>query len=233
MSRDLAFIVSDLHLGSPHFYCREFIAFLDQLPAGATLVLNGDIIDDVRRRLPSTPRSVVDRLVRESQQRPVVWVRGNHDEYLALPEPGAIQFVDRWQFGTRLLVVHGADLDRLMPRHGLFKWLFRRLHRLRVALGFQDMHVAEYAKRWTSLYRALNEHVARNALRAAAEGGFAAIACGHTHAAMDLTTDQGRYLNTGAWTEIPLHYLRVDTTAITLLRYAPAAAATPCTAEAP
>lgn len=210
MSAETTFVVSDLHLGSEHFRQRDFLFWLDRLPAGSRLVLNGDIVDDARRPLGPGPRLVLERLIAESCRRPVVWVRGNHDEELVLPEPGRVEFVERWEIGQRLLIVHGAHLDHLMPRHGAFKWLFRRFHRLRVVLGFRDVHVAEYAKRWGFLYRVLTEHVARNALRAARERGFAAIACGHTHAAMDLVTPDGRYLNTGAWTERPLHYLRIE-----------------------
>ena len=73
------------------------------------------------------------------------------------------------------------------------------------------MHVAEYAKTWGLLYRVLNERAARNAVPVAEQSGFEAITCGHTHAAMDIKQGGKRYINTGAWTERPLHYVRVDT----------------------
>ena len=113
----------------------------------------------------------------------------------------------------------GNNLDDLMPRHSLFKWAFRRIHHLFVALGLRDMHVAEYAKKWGLIYRLLNEHVARNAVRVIEQLGFEAITCGHTHAAMDIERGGKRYINTGAWTERPLHYLRVNTTSIELCVY--------------
>ena len=206
----VSFIVSDLHLGSEYSFLCDFLSFVDDLPPGAQLILNGDIIDDLRRPLCSEHQEVVRRLVEESSQRSVVWVYGNHDADVALEDPGQIRFVHHWEIGTRLLVVHGDDLDELMPRHELFKNLFKLLHRCLVVLGSKKVHVAAYAKRWSFLYRVLSEHVANNALRAARSRGFVDVACGHTHAPMVVTRDGTRYFNSGAWTEEPLHYLVVD-----------------------
>lgn len=219
MGSGTAYVVSDLHLGSEFFHHQEFLDWLGQLPQGARLVLNGDIVDNPKKGLPPEHRRVVERLVAESHQRPVVWVFGNHDRGLDLPDTGQIHFVNEWRVGTRLLVLHGDDMDTVMPRHWLFKWVFRRVHRLLMLLGLRRMHVAEYAKRWAYLYRVLNQHVARNALRAAQRSGFEAIACGHTHAPMDLRGDGHRYINTGAWTEKPLHYLLISETDIRLVVY--------------
>ena len=119
----------------------------------------------------------------------------------------------------RLLVVHRNQLDEVMPRHRFFKWVFKRFHRLLIALGGRNMHVAEYAKKWNFLYQVLNKNVVHNALRVACELNFEAIACGHTHAAMDVERNGRRYFNTGSWTEKPLHYLLVDAELIQLRVY--------------
>ncbi len=219
MADELHYIVSDLHLGNAYFHQRAFCAWLGALPEEATLILNGDVIDDPRRALPAEHEEVLQQLIAESHRRRIIWVYGNHDAGFHIDDAGAIEFVDEWAIERQLLVVHGNDLDDVMPRHGVFKWLFRRVHHLCVALGWRDMHVAEYAKKWGLLYRVLNERVARNALRTAAERGFAAITCGHTHAAMDIERDGQRYLNTGAWTERPLHHVRIQGTQIELCIY--------------
>ncbi|MFT5088398.1 MAG: UDP-2,3-diacylglucosamine pyrophosphatase LpxH [Candidatus Latescibacterota bacterium] len=219
MSEESFFIVSDLHLGSSYFHQGVFLAWLDQLPVRATLILNGDVIDEPKCVLPPEHSLVLERLIAESKRRLVVWVYGNHDADFHIEDAGEIQFVHSWEIGKRLFVVHGNNLDDVMPRYGIFKWLFRRLHRLCVRLGFGDVHVAEYAKKWSLLYRVLNERVARNALRTAEQLGFAAITCGHTHAAMDIQRGEQRYLNTGAWTERPLHYIWVGEKEIELRVY--------------
>ena len=138
--------------------------------------------DEPRRSLPGAHQAVLEHLVRESYKRPVVWVRGNHDAEFELAESGQIQFGNSWEIERRLLIVHGDQLDKMMSKHGIFKWLFRRFHRIRVLLGFQNVHVAAYAKRWSLLYQTFSKHVANNALRAARQRGFAAIVCGHTNA---------------------------------------------------
>ena len=209
LAADDTYIVSDLHLGSEYFGRENFLRFLDGLPDGAGLVLNGDTIDEPGDPLPAEHERVLERLVDESRRRRVVWVYGNHDETFALPDPGGVEFVRRFEVDGRLLVVHGDQLDSVMPRHGLFKAWFKRLHRLRLRLGFQDVHVASYAKRWGLLYRVLSNHVARRALAAAERGGFEAVTCGHTHAPMEIERQGRRYLNTGAWTEEPHYYVVV------------------------
>ena len=40
--------------------------------------------------------------------------------------------------------------------------------------------------------------------------GFSAVTCGHTHAPMVIEIEGRRYLNTGAWTEAPNHFVRVE-----------------------
>jgi len=207
---ELAFIVSDLHLGNSYFHKDNFLSWLDRLPAGAQLILNGDIIDDPDDPMPAAHQAVLDRLVEESRRRSVIWVHGNHDEDLVLEDPGEIQFVRHWEVGKRLLVVHGDELDSIMPRHGVFKAVFRAMHKALIRLGFPDVHVARFAKKWGLLYRVLNNHVASQAINTAQSRGYEVVACGHTHAPMDLQRNGHRYLNTGAWTEEPHHYVCVE-----------------------
>jgi UDP-2,3-diacylglucosamine pyrophosphatase LpxH len=208
----LVFVVSDLHLGNR--YCRQgaFLSWLDSLPVAADLILNGDTIDNPREPLPPQDQAVLDRLVAESHLRRVVWLPGNHDRRMSLDNLGEIRFEKQWEIDRELLITHGDELDDVMPRHGLFRVLFKVLHRCLIFAGFPNVHVAQYAKKWRALYRVLNDHVAGKAIRRAETLGFAVITCGHTHSAMELERDGRRYLNTGCWTEEPNYYLRVDST---------------------
>ncbi|MEE4606925.1 MAG: hypothetical protein V2J65_37000, partial [Desulfobacteraceae bacterium] len=58
--------------------------------------------------------------------------------------------------------------------------------------------------------------IALNAVSCAIENGFEAVTCGHTHYPEDMVVDGIRYINTGAWTELPAHYLYVTADGITL-----------------
>ena len=205
-----AYVVSDIHLGNDHCYADEFLAWLDGLPEHASLILNGDVVDDQEEVLQGDHEKVLQRLIAESGRRPVIWVRGNHDSEFALADSGDIRFETRWEIGESLLIMHGHELDGVMPRHGLFKALFRLMHRFLVGIGFPDVHVASFAKKWGLLYRVLSDHVAHKAMRMAAASGHRAVTCGHTHAAMEVERDGVRYMNTGAWTEEPLYYLTIS-----------------------
>ncbi len=210
------YIVSDLHLGNDHFRQGDFLSWMDSLPEGARLVLNGDVLDDPSIPLSADHARVLDRLRDESHKRSVIWVLGNHDRDVRLADSGNIRFEQRWEIGRRLLVVHGDHLDGVMPRYPIFKHLFKFLHRVLVLVGFPDVHVAEFAKRWDFLYRVLNRHVAGKALQIAQAQDFEVVTCGHTHAATEIERDGRRYLNTGAWTEQPYYYISVNGQSIDL-----------------
>jgi UDP-2,3-diacylglucosamine pyrophosphatase LpxH len=206
-----AFVVSDIHLGSRFFQRELFRRFLAQIPEGVALVLNGDSTDWWRPDMPPEDEAVLQLLREESLRRTVIWVRGNHDELYELKDPGRIQFRHWFEaFGHDLLITHGHRFDRVMPRNRTFIRVFRFFHHLRMAWGAEPVHVAFYAKRYRWLYDFLCRHVAANAVRYARAHGYAAVACGHTHRAEDLTRQGVRYLNTGCWTERPVYYLDVE-----------------------
>jgi hypothetical protein len=81
--------------------------------------------------------------------------------------------------------------------------------------------VAEYAKKWKSFYRVLRKNVTLNAVNCAVQNGFEAVTCGHTHYPEDMVVDGIRYVNTGAWTELPAHYLYITADDIALNRVDP------------
>jgi len=90
------------------------------------------------------------------------------------------------------------------------------MHDLRIKLGARPVHVAQYAKRWKRFYAYLRKSVMLNAVNYAAENGFHAVTCGHTHYAEEQMINGIRYLNTGAWTEQPTYCVRVTDNEISL-----------------
>jgi UDP-2,3-diacylglucosamine pyrophosphatase LpxH len=204
-----AWVTSDLHVGSRFFRCERFEAFVRGLPEGATLVLNGDTVDYRRGKLPASHLAILELLRQQSRIRPVVWVTGNHDDGYALENPGEIRFVRGFDFGKRLYVAHGHDFDNVMPYHRTFIRLFRTLHLLRMTLGCEAVHVAQYAKKWGLLYGVLRRNVLMNAVEFARENGYAAVTCGHTHYPEERAVNGIRYFNTGSWTEQPSYCVRV------------------------
>ena len=94
------------------------------------------------------------------------------------------------------------------------------LHDLRIKLGARPVHVAQYAKRWNRLYAYLRKSVMINAINYAAENGFKAVTCGHTHYAEEQIVKGIQYINTGAWTEKPTFYVHVNDNEIALKKAA-------------
>lgn len=216
-----AIIVSDLHIGSPYFQSGVLEHVLEILPEDHELILNGDTIDQPYSKIEKSHQRVLDRIERISLGQRVVWIRGNHDNGYMPAGFGKVKMASSYSIENRLLITHGDEFDEIMPRSRLFMKVFKLMHNLRLKLGAQPMHVAEYAKKWKSLYRVLRKNVALNAVKYAAQNGFEAVTCGHTHYSEDMVVDGIRYINTGAWTELPAHYLHITADEISLNRVHP------------
>ena len=211
-------IVSDLHIGSRYFKCGPFERFLKELPPDHDLIMNGDIIDSPYVKMETAEQRILDLIKDISYRRKVVWIRGNHDNGYVPQRLGHTIFKSSHSLDGRLLITHGDAFDDIMPRSRLFMKAFHLMHDLRVKLGAKPVHVAEYAKKWRSFYRVLCKNVALNAVKCAAENGFEAVTCGHTHYPADVAFNGIRYINTGAWTEIPAYYLLVTADEMVLNR---------------
>ena len=211
-----AIIISDLHIGSQYLQSRILEDFLEALPEDHDFILNGDIVDQPYSKMKKSDQRILDRIAQISFDQKVVWIRGNHDNGYTPTGFGKVKVTRSYSIGNRLLITHGDDFDEIMPRSRVFIKAFKWMHNLRVKLGAKPVHVAEYAKKWKSFYKILRKNVALNAVSCAVENGFEAVACGHTHYPEDRVVDGIRYVNTGAWTELPAHYLHITADNIVL-----------------
>jgi UDP-2,3-diacylglucosamine pyrophosphatase LpxH len=205
-----AIVVSDLHIGSRYFLIEIFERFLTSIPWDCELILNGDVIDNVYMKLPPPHQKILDLIEQISHRQKVVWVRGNHDNGYIPQGFGKVEFKDIHVIEQRVLLAHGDYFDGVMPRSQLFMKAFKLMHDLRVKLGAKPVHVAEYAKKWKSFYRFLRQNIMKNAVNYAEENGYAAVVCGHTHYPEDKVVKGIRYVNLGAWTELPAFYLHIN-----------------------
>jgi len=204
-----AIIVSDLHIGSRYFLHQDFERFLRSIPEDHELILNGDIIDNPYARLKSAHQRILDLIEQISSRQRVVWVQGNHDISYIPREFGKVHFRRLYAIEHRLLIAHGHDFDEIMPKNQAFIKAFKLMHDLRVKLGARPVHVAHYAKKWEIFYKVLRKNVMRNAVNCAMENGYEGVTCGHTHYPEERVFNGIRYMNTGAWTEVPAFYLLV------------------------
>ena len=218
-----AIVVSDLHIGSRYFLHENFAQFLKNIPEDAEFILDGDIINNPYAKMKPADQQILDRFGEMSLRQKVVWVRGNHDNGYIPDNLGNIQIKKHHALQKRLFITHGNFFDEVMPRSQMFIKAFKMMHDLRVKLGARPIHVAQYAKKWKSFYEYLRKSVMLNAVNYAAENGFEAVSCGHTHYAEEQFVNGIKYLNTGAWTERPTYYVRVTDNEMTLKKTADSA----------
>lgn len=211
------FITSDLHLGNHFSQAELFRECLQCLKPGIGIVLGGDTVDDPTRVLDACGKLCIEGLVRESEKRRVIWVKGNHDDHYMPEIVGNIEFTSDSILEDRLFIAHGDNFDNVMPYNRWFIALFKKFHECRVRLGASPVHVADYAKKWGLLYRFLRRNVLKNAVEHAKEIGIDAVACGHVHYAEEQVLEEIRYFNLGSWTEHPPHCLLFDDTSIRLV----------------
>ena len=78
-------IASDLHLGTKDSKAEEFIEFLDKHPTDL-LILNGDIVDgwalNRGTKWKKQHTKVISKLLQLSNKTRIIWIRGNHDEFI-------------------------------------------------------------------------------------------------------------------------------------------------------
>ena len=117
-------VISDLHIGSKGCKTEKVLDLLRD-ESYERYILVGDIIDrwlfKKYKKFSYDHTKVIRRLLKLSKDREIIWVAGNHDEFLRkyLPlELGNIKVVDEWvEYGTWFC--HGDKFDGIVQ----LKWL--------------------------------------------------------------------------------------------------------------
>jgi UDP-2,3-diacylglucosamine pyrophosphatase LpxH len=225
-----AIIASDLHLGTKDSQAKEFIEFLEQHPTDL-LILNGDIIDgwalNRGAKWKKGHTKAVAALLKLSNKTKIIWIRGNHDEFLTEfigSHFGNIEIRENYIISTnkrvmgdlheqqRYFVFHGDVIDVFITK---YKWLAK--------IGSIGYDFALWMNRWYNRYRAWRKlpyqsisqdikagvKAATNyvndfettAIKMAAQNGCHGVICGHIHQPADLRISGAHYLNSGDWVE--------------------------------
>jgi UDP-2,3-diacylglucosamine pyrophosphatase LpxH len=218
-----AIIVSDLHLGTKDSKAEEFIEFLEKHPTDL-LILNGDIIDgwalNRGAKWKKQHTKVISKLLKLSNKTQIVWIRGNHDEFLQEfmgNHFGGIEIREDYVLYIRntvesYYIFHGDVIDIFITK---YKWLSK--------IGAVGYDFALWLNRWYNKYRVWRKlpyqsisqkiksgvKAATNyvndfevtALSMASKKGCHGVMCGHIHQPEDRMINGKRYLNSGDWVE--------------------------------
>lgn len=215
--------LSDIHLGSTGCQADTLLDFL-RVNDSDTLVLVGDIIDFwALKRKPYWPVShntVVQKVLKKARaDTTVVFIPGNHDEYLRdyLDHTfGDItlhrDYIHTLADGRAILCVHGDDFDVVTRYH---KWVAklgdvgydfllcvnRHFNTFRSKLGLGYWSLSAYVKhKVKSAVNFIGEYE-ESVVKAAQEYHVDGVLCGHIHHAEIKTINGMLYMNTGDWVE--------------------------------
>ena len=119
-------ILSDVHIGSEHSKVKELTSFLKNIDCDK-LILNGDILDGwklQRNPFGRWKRSYTELIkvimkMMEKHGTKVIYVRGNHDDFLdkilplSLPSVSLVKDYVHISHGKRYYVTHGDVFDNI------------------------------------------------------------------------------------------------------------------------
>jgi len=203
--------MSDLHIGSKGCNTKAIINLLKTVEYDR-LILVGDIIDgwlfQRYKKFSAEHNKVIRKLFKISKEKEIIWISGNHDEFLRKYTPmqlGNIKIVDEFIEGG-IWFCHGDKYDGIIKMH----WLG-----MLGSIGYDAAIVIDRLlkkiNKKTSLSKYLKDNVKaavsfmvdyeHEMVRQAKKRNCHTVICGHIHTPVDRTIDNIRYINTGDWIE--------------------------------
>lgn len=203
--------MSDLHIGSKGCNTKAIINLLKTVEYDR-LILVGDIIDgwlfQRYKKFSAEHNKVIRKLFKISKEKEIIWISGNHDEFLRKYTPmqlGNIKIVDEFIEGG-IWFCHGDKYDGIIKMH----WLG-----MLGSIGYDAAIVIDRLlkkiNKKTSLSKYLKDNVKaavsfmvdyeHEMIRQAKKRNCHTVICGHIHTPADKTIDNIRYINTGDWIE--------------------------------
>jgi UDP-2,3-diacylglucosamine pyrophosphatase LpxH len=218
--------ISDVHLGTRDCKADQLNNFLKHNTC-ETMYLVGDIIDawkiqQNRWRWRQSHSNVIRRILGHAKRNTrIIYVAGNHDEFLRPLIPygigfGHIEIVNQAEHvgidGRRYLITHGDLFDgitRLAPwisflgdrAYDFVLSLNSRFNWLRHRMGFGYWSLSQYLKRRVKRAVDFMFQFERNLAAYCKKRGFDGVICGHVHNSEIKLIDEVWYFNTGDWVE--------------------------------
>jgi UDP-2,3-diacylglucosamine pyrophosphatase LpxH len=204
-------IISDLHIGSKGCKTEEILELLKD-ESFERYILVGDIIDGwlfkKYKKFSYQHARVIRRLLKLSKDKEIIWISGNHDEFLRKYTPielGNIKVVDEF-IENGVWYCHGDMYDGVVKLH----WLG-----VLGSIGYDTAIVLDRFFKRLGYKRSLSKFLKKNVkaaisfivdfenemVRQAKKRQCHTVVCGHLHSPEDKIIDGVRYLNDGDWVE--------------------------------
>ena len=204
-------VISDIHIGSKGCQTDQILELLKD-NSYERYILVGDIIDGwlftKYKKFSYEHTRVIRRLLKLSKNKEIIWISGNHEEFLRKYTPielGNIKVVDEYT-ENGVWFCHGDKYDGIVKMH----WLG-----MLGSVGYDLAIVIDrFLKRFnknTSLSKFLKDNVKaavsfmvdfeNEMVRQAKKRNCHTVVCGHIHTPDDKEIDGVRYLNCGDWIE--------------------------------
>jgi UDP-2,3-diacylglucosamine pyrophosphatase LpxH len=234
--------ISDLHLGSKHCNADKLLKFLDDLET-EKLYLVGDIIDGWRLQKkwywPNKHNKIVQKLIKIAKRSEVIYITGNHDEFLrTIPDIniGEVTVYNRFDHigvdGKRYLVTHGDMFDHLMrTRSGRFVmhlgdvaydgliYLNRLINGFRKIFNRPPWSLAKFLKNKAKVAATYIGDFEQEMAMYCKKKGYDGIICGHIHHATIKNFDGVVYMNDGDWCESCTALVETKAGTFTIIQY--------------
>ena len=204
-------IMSDLHIGSKGCKTDEILRMLED-ESFERYILVGDIIDGWLfkryKKFTYEHARVIRRLLKLSKNKEIIWISGNHDEFLRKYSPielGNIKVVDEYT-ERGIWFCHGDMYDGVVKLH----WLG-----MLGSIGYDTAIVIDRFLKRLGYKRSLSKFLKKNVkaavsfivdfenemVRQAKKRQCHTVVCGHLHSPEDKMINGVRYLNDGDWVE--------------------------------
>lgn len=222
MKRYKAIVVSDIHLGTDDSKADEFLTFLNNHHTDI-LIINGDFVDGwalgrgVKWRAKHT--KVISKILDISRKIPVVWIRGNHDEFLhefMHMHLGKLQVEEHYILELsptkRYFIFHGDILDVFVAK---WKWIAKiGAHGYEIALRINTVY-NKWRKWMGKPYYSISKDIKAgvkaavnyitdfeiSAAKLAKQHNCTGVMCGHIHQPANRQIAGVHYVNSGDWVE--------------------------------
>ena len=212
-------IMSDLHLGARQSQTDKILKFLDE-NSSEKIILNGDIIDGWalkgKGKWTVECNKILRRFMKMSEKGvDVVWVRGNHDDFLKGFIPFTINNIEI----VRTHVHYGLDGRRYFCFHGdVLDFVIMKMRWLAVVGGYSYDIVIKFNTWYNKVRKIFNlpHHSLANVIKQSVKGvinfvsdfetnaknlteqkGYDVAVCGHIH----LPKIEENYMNSGDFCE--------------------------------